>query len=169
MYKLPERFTSKIDVKGECWNWKGASTPNGYGIFTVMKRNIYAHRFAWMYANGGPIPEGIVICHKCDNPSCVNPDHLFAATQKENLDDMKAKNRSAKGEKHRSKTHPELVLRGEQIGNSKLTSEQVAEIRKLYKRGTPGRKSEFSLSGLARKYGVGFQTISRIVNGERWV
>jgi hypothetical protein len=166
--QFPERFMNKVEITKDCWIWKAANTPRGYGIFTVKKKNIYAHRYSWSFVNG-EIPEGMVICHRCDNPSCVNPDHLFIGTQKENLDDMKNKGRSPVGEKHRTKTHPELVLRGEQIGTSKLSEEQVRKIREEYRPGKPGVKSETSLTGLAKKYGVNFQTISKIINNKRWV
>jgi hypothetical protein len=166
--QLPERFMNKVEATKNCWVWKAAHTGNGYGVYTVQKKNIYAHRFVWSFING-EIPKGMVVCHRCDNPSCVNPKHLFIGTQKENLSDMKNKGRSAVGPKHRSKKHPELVLHGEQIGNSKLTEEQVRKIREEYRPGKPGVKSETSLTGIAKKYGVAFQTISKIINNRRWV
>lgn len=165
---VPDKFLTKVNITSTCWIWKAAKTKNGYGIFTVDRKNVYAHRFCWSVFNG-EISKGNVICHSCDNPSCVNPEHLFISTQKGNMQDMISKNRSAKGENHRSAKHPELVLRGEEIGNSKLKTSEVEQIRKLYRPGRPGVRSEFSLSGLAKKYGVCHQQISRIINNERWV
>ena len=82
---------------------------------------------------------------------------------------MRAKNRGAKGETHRTKTHPELVLRGSEIGTSKLTEEIVKAIRSEYVRGIAGYKTSTSLTGLAKKYGIAFQTVSKIVNNKSWV
>lgn len=175
---FPERFSSKVEIVGECWIWNAAKNRAGYGVYCVYtpeakekkdrKRMMPAHRFSWSYING-EIPKGMFACHKCDNPSCVNPEHIFIGTQKENMADMRAKGRSAKGEKHWHRKHPEMILRGEQIGNSKLTAEQVKRIREEYKPGKPNNTSEYSLTGLAKKYGVTFQTISKIINNQRWV
>jgi len=166
--ELPIRFSEKVKKTDSCWLWVASKNANGYGVFWVSKKNVYAHRYCWTTFNG-EIPKGKVICHSCDTPSCVNPDHLFISTQKGNLEDMVLKNRSAKGEKHRSAKYPHLILKGEQIGNSKLKASEVEEIRKSYQPGKPNVKSEFSLSGLAKKYGVCHEQISRIINNKRWV
>jgi hypothetical protein len=91
------RFLHKIhtiDKQGSdvCWNWKG-STTRGYGTFKPTGSKIaYAHRYMWELLNG-PIPEGLLVCHRCDNPTCVNPDHLFLGTKKDNVVDMYSKGR----------------------------------------------------------------------------
>jgi len=81
-----ERFKSKYRESCGCWIWKGSSFLNGYGQFYCDKKNKKAHRIAWEIVNG-PIPEGMLICHKCDVRSCVNPAHLYVGTQKENIKD----------------------------------------------------------------------------------
>lgn len=97
-----ERFKSKIglDAKTGCWLWLGSRHPTGYGQFSIKFKKMLAHRYAWSLENG-PVPEGLYVCHKCDNPPCCNPAHLFIGTQKDNLADMKAKGRAP----DRHKTH----------------------------------------------------------------
>ncbi len=91
--RLAERFWSKV-VRGEgCWIWAASVDDHGYGRFGIGRLRIEpAHRVAWMVANG-PIPDGLSVLHRCDNPPCVRPDHLFLGTQRDNMRDMIAKGR----------------------------------------------------------------------------
>jgi len=86
-----ERFWAKVEKTDHCWNWKGSKVAKRYGGF---KLDIYmlAHRVSWIWANG-PIPDGLYVCHKCDNGFCVRPDHLFLGSQQDNMNDMKSKGR----------------------------------------------------------------------------
>ena len=96
------RFWSKVDTKGsnECWEWQAAKHRQGYGIFKFDNKIQLAHRISWLLANT-EIPQGMVVMHKCDNPSCVNPDHLCLGTQKDNIRDMRTKGRG----NNQKKTH----------------------------------------------------------------
>lgn len=76
----------------ECWEWNGARTPDGYGVKRINGTLHYTHRLAWEWANG-PIPKGMFVCHRCDNPPCCNPDHLFMGTPSDNMQDCSKKNR----------------------------------------------------------------------------
>lgn len=150
------RFWEKVDKKeeGQCWNWKGYKGRTGHGQMTIMQKQVYVHRFSWELHNGREIPDGMYVCHKCDNGSCVNPNHLFIGTQKENVDDMVSKGRAI---------HPlEGRVRGEKNGNSKLNLEQVNEIRKKY---IPYKVTHKQL-GL--EFGVSEITIRKILKGQLW-
>ena len=144
---LNQRFWEKVDRRGkdECWNWLGATTW-GYGMFGSNKDTVeQAHRTSWRL-RFGEIPKGLFVCHKCDNPRCVNPNHLFLGTPDDNAKDMVNKNRSAKGENH---------------SQAKLTRQEVRIIRKLYKK-------QIKQSELAIKFNIDQSEISRIVNREYW-
>lgn len=157
-----ELFWSHVEkTDGGCWPWHGASL-RGYGKFhsRSLNRQTYAHRWAYEFARG-PIPDGLHVLHRCDNPPCCNPDHLFLGTHLDNVADMVAKGRGAKGDTHGSRLHPESVPRGERHGCARLTAAQVAEIR-----ATPLRRGE--QRQFARRFGVSEATISMVVNGKVW-
>ena len=141
---LKSRFLSKVSKTDSCWTWTGAVSRNGYGNFSVRRSATGAHRASYSLFIGG-IPDGIEVCHSCDNKLCVNPSHLFLGTQKENLNDMRKKRRHPFGYDH---------------VNSKLTEDEVVAIR--------GLSGVVSQSRLARKYGVSQTLISGVVRGDRW-
>lgn len=145
---LPDRFWKKVQKAGEdeCWNWTGATQAFGYGCIGAKGRIKSAHRVSYEMAKG-PIPDGICVLHKCDNPKCVNPKHLFAGTKKDNAIDRSSKGRG----KH-------CVFRGEDHPSAKITASDVLEIR----------ASTDKNVWLARKYGVSDAQICRIKRGERW-
>lgn len=151
---LPERFLEKIVFGDECWIWTACKDIGGYGNFRLKGKTVKSHRFSWEHFKG-EIPEGMKICHKCDTPACVNPDHLFLGTQKDNVIDMVAKGR----DNHAF---------GETQGSSKLTWSDIDEIRNLYKRGRAPFASEYSVRGLAYKFDVSRSQIRRILQGKSW-
>ena len=128
-----------------CWLWIRSGNEQGYGSFWLNKRGMAAHRASWIL-HRGPIPEGMQICHKCDVPSCVNPDHLFLGTQQDNMDDCRRKDR---------------MQRGEERAISKLRAEDIPAIRRRIGRGD-------SLASIGRDYGVRFQSIQAIRDGRTW-
>lgn len=137
-----DRFTSSYVVRDSgCWEWLNYKDKDGYGFLHHNGKQTRAHRFSYMYFNGD-IPENHVVCHKCDNPSCVNPDHLFSGTKKDNTADMISKGRQG------SFDYPI----GENSYNAKLTPKEVIAIF----------KSKNSYATLAKFYGVGKSAIARI-------
>lgn len=92
-------FWARIEKGDDCWLWRGAMRPNGYGGYVMNRVPVYAHRLSWQIHHG-PIPAGLFVCHRCDVKRCVRPDHLFLGTRQENMDDMKRKGRQAHGPTH---------------------------------------------------------------------
>ncbi len=123
-------------------------------------RNHYAHRFSYEL-HFGEIPNGLQVCHHCDNPSCVRPDHLFLGTCHENHMDMKAKARGTVGEKATVNRFPGIT-RGEKNAAALLTEADVREIRRLVAQRIMSQREA------ARKYGVAFPTINDIVKYRNW-
>lgn len=148
----------------DCWNWTGAMWGD-YGCFKVDGKNRKAHRLAQEWESG-PIPDGLCVCHHCDNPRCCNPSHFFLGTRTDNNQDRARKGRSAKGEAlgralREAGTYQKVPF-GERAYQALLTDDQVREIRERHdgKYGTGAR--------LAREYGVDPVTISAIRTGRNW-
>lgn len=157
------RFWSHVDKSGDCWIWTYTQS-RGYGYTYVyaVRRAIQSHRVSWIIAYG-QIPEGMFVCHKCDNPSCVNPSHLFIGAAANNSRDMVKKGRSARGFRHGAYTHPEKRPHkyGTENGQSKLTDYQVRSIRYLASCRIPQRL-------IGSLFGINQQTVSKIVARIRW-
>jgi hypothetical protein len=155
-------FWSKVDKAGDCWLWTAATFPSGYGVFGNRRHfgTQRAHRIAYMLTHG-PIAAELVVCHRCDNPRCVNPAHLFIGTQAENQADKVRKGRQARGDGQGLRKHPGAAARGERQHLAVMTAERVRELRALHAQGVPQ-------AALARRYGIGAQTVCSIVHRRTW-
>lgn len=154
------RFWAKVDRTGDCWPWTAGRSSDGYGRFSIRHRTLNAHRVVWEWMNG-PIPDGMCVRHRCDNPPCVRPDHLMLGTTDDNMKDKVARGRQPRGKTHYAHLHPE-TRRGERNPAAKIDASIVAEIIARYTAGG------ISQSGLARAYGLSQPHVSRIVRGENW-
>lgn len=139
-----ERFWSKVKKSQGCWEWTAYVNPKGYGEVRFRGRARLAHRVSWFLEHGAE-PTGLV-CHHCDNPRCVNPEHLFVGTHADNTADMIAKGREP---------------RGERGGHAKLTEADVLGIRRRYQAGERERT-------LAREFGVDAVTVNNLLSGSTW-
>lgn len=119
----------KPDAQSGCWNWTRSKTPAGYGYTTLRGRRVPAHRAMFMLANGVSLETKQFVCHKCDNPGCVNPDHMFVGSQTDNMQDMLKKKR------HVSFTKPHTFVRGTRCHLASLTGAEVEEIRWMFAAG----------------------------------
>lgn len=141
---LKDRFWEKVAKGDGCWLWLGARSKAGYGQIGLGRKVLYAHRLSaeWVH---GPIPAGTEVCHKCDAPACVNPDHLFLGTHADNGADAASKGRMR-------------PPRGEASPKAKLTAEQVVAIR----------RDTRTTRAIGRDYGVSNRHVSAIKRGEAW-
>ena len=140
---LQDRFFSRfVKLENGCWQWRSHTDKDGYGILPGANKNTRSHRLSYEI-HIGEIPEGLIVCHHCDNPGCVNPDHLFVGTPKDNAHDALQKGRHYIGEKN---------------GRSKLTAKNVKEIL----------NSNMNGQQLAEKFGVTRSTINNVRRGVTW-
>lgn len=155
---MVKRFWKNVNVEGKipdnkklgrCWDWEGTTRNGGYGRLSNNRKPIAAHRVSWIIHNGDP--GNLCVLHKCDNPSCVNPNHLFLGTHGDNNADRTRKGRSARN-------------LGESNGRAVLTEIEVISIRKRYKRGCKVNGK----AALIREFGVSSSCIERIINLESW-
>jgi hypothetical protein len=154
------RLWRRVDKSGECWVWIAGTDTSGYGQIRVNNRLTLVHRFSYEI-HLGPIPDGMLVCHRCDNRRCVRPDHLFLGTHADNAADMVAKGRQATGERWGGFTHPETRPRGERHPKSRLTDELVTELRRR-------RAAGEGLRSLAREFGMCHNTIGMAIRGQTW-
>lgn len=151
-----EAFWLKVRKAPGCWPWLGfrkENKDNGYGMARWDGKTVLAHRVSWRLANG-PVPKGLCVLHRCDNPPCVNPEHLFLGTLRENTRDMMAKGRSRW-------TGPKVPLKGSAAPASKIKEHDVVAIFRLRAEGA-------TLTELARKYDLAPATVSAILLRQSW-
>jgi len=173
-----DQFWERVDRSGDgCWEWLGATNNQrgGYGHVRYQGRSMRAHRLAFELAYGFA-PGTEMVLHRCDNPPCCRPEHLFLGTHVDNMRDMRQKGRSAVGDRNGLRVHPESrhfgdrnglrkhpekVLRGERNSKAKLSEDQVRMIRKRFLAGE-------SSSKIASELPISPRSVRRIASGERW-
>ena len=152
MIKPPlQRFIDNVKInKNGCWEWQGYKNKAGYGVLGNGKNKTeLAHRYFYKHYIGDEIPQGLQVLHKCDNPACIYPKHLFLGTDKDNVKDKISKNRQA-------------CVKGNKNPKSKLTEKDVLDIRASY------IPMKVSFAALGRKYNVTPENISSIIHRETW-
>lgn len=167
-----ERFMRKVqktDDPNGCWLWTAGQFLGGYGAFFINGGMRRAHRISYEWFVG-PVPAGHFVCHHCDTPRCVRPEHLYAGTREDNTEDMLRRGRVASGKRNGTRTrpethglhhHPEKAARGKAAKKSDLTTEDVQSIRQRHARGE-------TQTDLARVYGVTQAAIWRIIRRQTW-
>lgn len=148
---LEEAFWSKVEKTEGCWQWTGA-TSRGYGRLSYQSETISAHRFSYRL-HGGTLTKGMFVCHRCDNPLCMNPDHLFLGTSRDTS--------TCRGAAHWQNASPEKRRTGARHHASKLSPKKVREMRSLYANGE-------TVKGIAKQYGVDARTTYAVLRGETW-
>lgn len=155
--KFLARFWNKVVKTDTCWLWNACVDKGGYGLILLHEKQLLkSHRVSWII-HRGPIPDGLHVLHNCpggDNPSCINPEHLWLGTNLDNVRDKMSKGRHSMGDRTKST--------GELSHFSKLTTEQVIQIRNLYSTGG------LTYRDLSSRFGVCFQVIGAIVKRKTW-
>jgi hypothetical protein len=154
-------FWSRVEKRGpdECWPMVGRNL-RGYGIISVGGKNCRANRVCWTM-HFGAIPSGLWVLHKCDNPACVNPSHLWLGTVHDNNADKISKNRQSKGWNSGAHTKPERKARGEAVKNAKLNNEIVLEIRRKHRAGLRYRQ-------IANDCRTTVSQVAKVITGTSW-
>lgn len=151
---LEERYWSKV-VKGpDCWLWTGSMSSKGYGRISAERRHVTASRVAYSLEYGA-FDERLHVLHRCDNPSCVRPDHLFLGTQVDNMADMNSKNR------HGRSGAGENVRKGKSHPFAKIDESCAKQIRERHKSG-------ITMKELASSFGLNVPSIWRIIHRKTW-
>lgn len=141
MKNTQDDFWSNVNKTDGCWEWKRAKNKRGYGVYSFENKKQLTHRLSYMFTHG-ELPSSILVCHKCDNPKCVNPDHLFAGTQTDNMNDMVIKGS------------------GRNNYNRKISIEDIKIIRAKY----PHCPKDGTVKELAKKYGINESSMTKIIN-----
>jgi len=172
------RFNAKVlrgTAPDSCWEWVGTKNKGGYGVFALWGKSVFAHRLSLAMSVPCLVEKNKLVIHSCDNPSCVNPDHLRMGTAAENSQDMVDRSRNERGEGHWAKRYPERIvrgerhwaksrpdkLRGENNGRAILGNSDVARIKELVSSGM--KQGE-----VAAMLGVSRTTINNIWTGRTW-
>lgn len=173
------RFWGKVQKldDSECWNWIGSKCRFGHGQIRIRGRLVRSHRLSFLI-HRGLISDKMLVCHKCDNPKCVNPSHLFLGTHSDNVKDMISKKRGntenalatlrnhpelrARGERNGARVHPESIARGMRKATSKLTDDDVRRIRYEYSNHRTSHRK------IADVYHVDHSVIGNLLRGKTW-
>lgn len=150
LVSLHDRLFRYVRKTDGCWFWTGAKISTGYGLIRIDGSGRLVHRVAWELYTGQPVPLSMCVLHKCDTPLCVNPDHLFVGSRADNVHDMDAKGRRVNNQS-----------RGEWVATSKVTEQNVIQIRQMFAAGISRRS-------IAHTFGIALPTLYQIVRRKTW-